>query len=295
MYPKLTRAIVKTILYADIFDYPLTAVEIWKWLIGFRIKNKELRIKNIKNIREQEGYYFLEGRERLVDLRKEKEKWSQEKLKIAQKIGRLLKFIPTVKLVGITGALAANNAKKEDDIDLFIVTSKDLLWTTRFLSTLLVEITGKRRHPGETSVNNKICLNMFVDENHLAISQKEQDLFSAHEVLQMKLIWDRDDTYQRFMQKNSWAKKYLPNVWYEVIKKLEIKKLRVKNYYFPNYLLTQLLNYLEFFLKKFQLWYMENRRTKEVIKDGIIRFHPHDAREWVMREYKNRKDKYHFN
>jgi len=52
--------------------------------------------------------------------------------------------------------------------------------------------------------------------------------------------------------------------------------------------IVKLLNLVETSLKKFQLWYMRNRRTTEVIKNGVIRFHPEDARVWVMEKYKER-------
>ncbi len=293
MPQNIKKAILKTLCYADVFDYPLKEKEIGEWLIG--TKNKEQRTKNkignIKIIQHKNGYYFLKGREEIVNLRKEREMWSRDKLKIAKKAASFLKLIPTVKLVGVTGALAVENAKENDDIDLFIITSKGLLWTTRLLTTLLTEIKGMRRHPQELNVNNKICLNMFADENHLEIPKKEQDLFSAHEVAQMKLLWDRDDTYQRFLQANNWVRKYLPNSYQELVLKENDKDTSdggEATTSTPPRWRKQEAPMVEEIAKRFQLWYMRNRRTSEVIKDGIIRFHPQDAREWVMEKYKKR-------
>lgn len=42
-----------------------------------------------------------------------------------------------------------------------------------------------------------------------------------------------------------------------------------------------------------QLKYMAPRRTTEVIEFGRIRFHPQDAREWVLQEYQRRLKKLH--
>jgi len=33
---------------------------------------------------------------------------------------------------------------------------------------------------------------------------------------------------------------------------------------------------------------MQSRRTTEVVEPGRIRFHPQDARKWVLKEYKER-------
>ena len=51
-------------------------------------------------------------------------------------------------------------------------------------------------------------------------------------------------------------------------------------------------NLLERFLRSFKLWYMQNRRTTEIISSGIIRFHPRDARQWVLQSYKRKSKIY---
>lgn len=281
MTPHLEKAIFNTISYADIFDYPLTLAEIEKRLIG--VRSLRSGRKKLKLIQEKDGFYFLRGREHIISLRKKREVWSQEKNRIAGKVISLLRYIPTIKLIGISGALAHNNVKKDDDIDLFIITSAGTLWTTRFLATLLTDFLGVRRHPSDTAYNNKICLNMFLDENYLPLPQKERDLFSAYEVIQTKPLFDRGGTYQRFLEKNKWVKKYLPNAL-KVMRILGYKDIerRKKS---PNILISQFINIVEIFLKKFQLWYMQKRRTKEVIQTGMIRFHPHDARKWILKKY----------
>lgn len=292
-----SRAILKTLIYADLFDYPLTEEEIWKRVIkvkspqhqsvwGRRQTEVKSTIKNLKLIQEKDGLYFLKEREKIVALRQRRKKWSEEKLKIAKKIASFLRFIPTIKLIGITGALAIDNVKEDDDIDLFVVTSQGLLWTTRFLATFLTEVTGRRRHPGETNVADKICLNMFVDEDHLSVPSFERDLFSAHEVVQMKPLYDKGDTYQKFLQANLWVKDYLPNAYDSI--KYQVLSIKYENKSLLHCYITTLLNLAEIFLKKFQLWYMKKRRTTEVIADGIIRFHPQDARKWVLKKYNQR-------
>lgn len=37
-----------------------------------------------------------------------------------------------------------------------------------------------------------------------------------------------------------------------------------------------------------QLKYMQPRRTTEIIEPGRIRFHPQDARKWVLKKYQAR-------
>ena len=226
---KLQKAILKTLSYADVFDYPLTLAELRRWLITnskLKIQNSnlsrearsysagQLKIQNLIHegkVQEFAGFYFPKNRKEIIDLRKKREKWSQVKLKIALKVARWLKLIPFIKMVAVTGNLAMNNSDKEDDIDLLIIASENRLWLTRFLTVLLVELVARRRRPGDKDVEDKICLNMFLDEDHLEIPEKEQDLFSAHEVCQLKPIWSKDNVYQEFITQNQWYQKFLPN------------------------------------------------------------------------------------
>jgi len=45
---------------------------------------------------------------------------------------------------------------------------------------------------------------------------------------------------------------------------------------------------LETLARWLQLKYMAPRRTTEVIEAGRIRFHPQDARKWVLAEYQKK-------
>ncbi len=56
-------------------------------------------------------------------------------------------------------------------------------------------------------------------------------------------------------------------------------------------MVQRILTQLEALAQKAQLRYMNPRRTSEVIKPGRIRFHPQDAREWVLKEYQARLKK----
>ena len=302
----LKKAIFKTLSYADIFNYPLKKDEIYRFLIADKKVSHQLFNKAFREIKEERkwvgargGFYFLKGCEKVFSLREAREGWSRKKLKIAKRVANFLKTIPTVKMIAVTGALAMGNSKKEDDIDLLVVTENGRIWATRFLVTILVEAFAKRRRPKDRNVADKICLNMFLDEEHLEVPKNERDLFTAHEVVQLKPLWDRDTTYQKFLAANQWVKKFLPNA----IIQIKNKKLKIKITYqnlkiFDKFCILAchfafcILNFafVEELLKRFQLYYMKKRRTTEVISDGVIRFHPRDARVWVLKEYQKRVD-----
>lgn len=284
----LQKAILSTVCYADIFDYPLTEREIWRFLIGKTTRLSKFRealkvlVKN-KSLFQKENFYYKKGRAILASKRKERAKVAINKIRVANRISRFLAYIPTVRLVGLSGALSMNNAPKEDDIDLFIITSPGTMWTTRLLCVFLLDVFRLRRKPGEIHFNNKICLNMLMEYPLLSLPRNERDLYSAHEVAQLKPLINKSRTYELFLQKNKWAKKYLPHAF-------TLPKLNTSNaveWWSRGFQAVEVLS------KKLQLWYMQKRRTNEVINNGILKFHPQDARKKTLAEYQKRLIQFH--
>ena len=177
-----------------------------------------------------------------------------------------------------------DNAKGDDDIDVCVITSSGTIWISRLLTVFILELFGIRRRPSDTKVAGKVCANMFLDENHLGLPVKERDLFAAHEVLQMKPLAWRGDTYKKFLKENEWVERFLPNAF-----KLNLShKIKVQSSV-SNFIVS-LLRCFELPAKALQLKYMQKRRSGEVIRDGYVRFHPQDARGWVMKKYKRTLD-----
>jgi len=210
---KIQTAVLQTLAYADVFDYPLTIEELQKFLIGQKADSQSLKktLKALEKVSSKGNYFFLRNKAKNINQREKRKKWSQKKWLLAQKVASWLRIIPWIKMVAVTGNLAMDNADRDDDIDLLIITSERRLWLTRLFTNFLVEIVANRRRPGDKEVKDKICLNMFLDENHLRIPVKEQNLFTAHEVCQLKPLWVKDQIYQKFIQENLWSRKFLPN------------------------------------------------------------------------------------
>ena len=279
----LSSAILSVLAYHDIFDYPLESFEICDLLIkkkaGKILIERELeRLRVMGKVSESDRYFFLKNREKIARIRKLRTKYSQKKLKRAAFFAGLLKVIPSVKLVAVSGALSMRNSRRSDDIDLVVVTSKGLLWTTRFLANVFL-LPFKRDTAGQ-KISDRACLNMFLDKSALSI--KDHNIYTAHEICQMKLIWDRDNTYRKFIRANSWIREYLPN-WLPSSDILDHRseKKRLPN---TNYLLSTVEN----LLKNFRLRYMKNKLTTERISSTQLFFHPRDTRDWIVSEYGSR-------
>lgn len=285
----MEKAILKTIIYADIFDYPLKAVEIHKWLIGekaiFQQIEKALERLNQKSkVKNQKDYFFLPNRGGLVRKRQIREKQSKRFLLKAKFSAWFLKIIPWVKLVGISGGLALNNADKKDDIDLFIITAKNRLWLSRILVIFILDflrIRRKAKMNGKQAAG-KLCVNILMEEDKL--EQSSKDIYVAHEVLQMKILWQRDGIYSKYLADNGWVFKFLPN-WI-TSERLMIKDLRLKKDHkslIVNHKST--LDYIENIAKWFQLRIMIKPKGMERIEDGALYFHPNDIRPQVLKAF----------
>lgn len=277
----MEKAILKTLIYGDIFDYPLTLREIHKWLIGKKVELRQIEKKyRVSSIEYRGKFHFLKGRSNIVRKRLQRQKQSRIYLRKAKIISWILKLIPWIKLVGISGGLSMENAGKKDDIDLILITSKNRLWISRLLALFILQLTGQRRKATHSikQAAGKICLNILLEEDKL--EQKKKNLYTAHEVLQMKVLWQRDGVYSKYLEDNSWAFKYLPN-WMSQYGVSSIKYRGNKKTH------GSIVDLLENLAKKIQLKIMQKIQGQERIEDGALYFHPKDYGYEVLTRYAN--------
>lgn len=287
----LKDRVLATLAYSDIFDYPLTFDEIFQNLIFKKTSKASLerildQLLKKRKILKFGQFYQLKRPLNLAKKRNLYAKFAAKKLKRAKSAAKILSFIPTVKLIGVSGAVAVENTSANDDIDFFVITSKNLLWTTRFFCNLFLDIFGLRRRPGDKKITDKICLNMFVAEDALKLSPT--DIYLAHEILQMKPVFVRGNTYQKFIQNNDWVFKFLPN-WATDVKRQTTNHKR--KYHKKALVVKPLATVCENFLKNFQLKLMSARRTTEKISDTKLFFHPEDVHYKVLTEFARRLKK----
>jgi len=297
MESEIRQSILKTVLYSDIFDYPTTAAQIWKYLISSRKIEREdfdKVLKNIKGpIKEQEGWYFLSGRENLIKKRLRRRKESQRKIAQAYKTASILSIIPTVLLIGVSGGTSMHNADKNDDIDFFIIARENTIWQTRFFSVLALTLLRRYRKRSLRIVADKICLNMLVDESGLTFPEDRQDLYTAHEIVQMKPIFNKHKTYEKFILANKWVENFLPNSIMINDKgfssRAEVERMKSKQQQVAT---AYLLFAVEFLVKEIQLWYIKRHVTLETVSNEMLAFHPSDYKIKVMQAYEARLKKY---
>lgn len=263
----LTAEEAFSIFYHNIFDYPLAYSEIVRWTPKNPPK-KQVKIE-FKN-----GFYFISGREGLIYRREVRKRHSRKKIKIAEKASKIMSFIPFIKMVGTTGSVAMNNATEDSDIDLIVVTEQGRLWTSRLIAYVLLNLLGfGLRIPKKTTQKDKLCLNIWLDENNLTW-KKERNYYTAHEILQVKPLVSKNNMYERWLFKNRWVFEFWPNA---VVDKKSIKSKttysKLNN------------NFIEKIAYKIQLSYMQRKITREIVKPGYAFFHPKNLSRTIVKKY----------
>ncbi|HSN76746.1 MAG TPA: hypothetical protein VL334_16865 [Anaerolineae bacterium] len=199
----LQQAILQTLVYADLFDYPLTPNEVVRYLgvsaepatILEQLDQSAARGMLVRH----NGYVALPGRDGLFALRARREQVAASQWPVARRYAHWLALTPFVRMVAVTGTLAVNNVEAADDIDLFIVTRPGRLWLCRALVILLVRLAAL--------AGDELCPNYFLSEQRLAFD--DRTLFAAREVTQMAPLYG-PDVYWRIRQLNAWVGDFLP-------------------------------------------------------------------------------------
>ncbi|NDJ59925.1 MAG: hypothetical protein GYB67_02300 [Chloroflexi bacterium] len=201
-------AILRTVLYADVFDFPMTCREIHHFLIADHpislaavaqtlAASQPLRAR----LQQIDGYVVRAGRADLLAQRRQREQASAHLWPQALIYGVWLARLPFVRMVALTGALAMHNAADtHDDLDYVIVTAAHRVWLARACAVLLVRVARLR--------GVIICPNYVLAED--ALAQDCQDLYIAHEVAQMVPLYGHD-RYRALRQCNGWVDAHLPN------------------------------------------------------------------------------------
>jgi len=191
----LEKAIKKTVEYAAKFESNINKKEIGQRLISKKVfleKEIEDGISKIK-------------------IRNKKNKWKSIKFKKAKDLADLIRIrFKDILFLGISGSVATGHPKKNDDIDILIITKADTLWKNR-LGLRWWVYKNKIPHRGfnKKEVADQFCFNLWLDEKSLKLPQDKQNLRNAVDLILLKPLINREKIYERFVRKNDWAKRYV--------------------------------------------------------------------------------------
>lgn len=199
---KLLHSVHHTLAYADVFEYPLTAPEVYRYLTSTKATIAEVTraLSDRSLFSRTEEFFTLPGREEIVETRKRRAQVAARLWSKAARYGRIIARLPFVRMVAVTGSLAMNNTDEGKDVDFMIVTAPNHLWTSRALALLIARIA---RLEGIC-----LCPNYLVTTT--ALELKERSLYVAHELAQMVPL-SGTEIYDETCRLNDWIYDYLPN------------------------------------------------------------------------------------
>lgn len=308
----LQKTVLSTIAYFDLFDFPLTAHETWKYCI----KRDEADIGYLEvlqaledlirthNIETLFGFYFLPSRKEIVEKRRERYVLAESKFKKAKRIIAFLALIPHVRMIGVINTLSYSNARDESDIDIMIVTDLGSIWLVRFIAVSFLRSFNLR--PTKDTRKNKICLNFLITSNALnlyTVSQKPKDLHFAHIITHLVPVYNDRSAYQNFITQNSWTKDIFPNlipympaerrsvalgIFSRILKKFV--ELIISG---PIKVLLEKIAYLiqSSIMPEILLKESKKSGNNVVLKDSLLKFHINDKRFFYNRLFEQMNDK----
>jgi len=304
------RAIIETISYFDVFDYPLTREEIFRWL--WRPKKGNVkpervhisldRLCKIGKIEHRESYYFLPGKSSLVEQRKKSVPIVAEKLAIARRAARIARFVPFFRALFVCNTVASSAAKQESDIDVFIVIKKGRMWIARALTTFLLGLFRLRRSGNR--IANKICLSFYVTDDRLDISGitiDMPDIYLMYWIDQLIPIYDPDDLHKTIREENKWVKGYLPHALlpYDMIARYRVMNAKfqkgIKRFFevawkgaYGDFLESQVKGMQKKKMKTNVGSAQGEENTHVIVEDTMLKFHENDRRDYFRKQWKER-------
>lgn len=219
------ESILKTLVYFDIFHYPLTREEILRFL------DKEVSPAALEEWLQHligrglvfrfSDFYSIQNNPLLAHRRREGNLRAERLLEKAHRIGNFLYKFPYVRAIGVSGSLSKNFADERSDIDFFIITQTNRLWIARTLMHLFKKLTFL------TGRQHMYCMNYYIDEQALALDDK--NIFTAIE-LKTVLPVSGEKSMHAFFAANPWAQQWLPACPYRMQQTTETSSSSVKTF-----------------------------------------------------------------
>ena len=273
----LKKAIIKTLKYSSIFNYPLTVNEIFKYLITIKsydlaqIKQELQRLSTQNTIYTYNSLYSYKK----IDKRHFNNKTKSLKnfklvKKQTQKDLSFLTKLFFIKFIGLTGSVAAKDLSGFYDIDLFFITQKNFVWITRLVVVIFLKLKRVYKNP--------YCPNIYISE--VSLNWYLKNVYIANEIARLKIVYNKNNTFQKFLQKNIWITNYLANMRFFISK---------KRFFYTSSIISLLAFPLEYTFYLIEYLYMKPKISTEQVSLTKIIFLKKDYKNKILNTYKRLK------
>ena len=205
MKPIAPRDLQQVLHYFSFFNHALSAHEILRYIAvpaSLDTVKEGLRLLASEGIvYEKQGWYALDPES--PELRLKHEQLNKKRLNLARRVGRFIALFPFVRGVYLSGSLSKSGVQsKEDDLDFFILTASNRVWTAKFFLIVFKKIFL-------LNSEKYFCINLLMDENQLSLAKRNR--YTATEVVSLVSLKNVHGLEQ-FLAANHWVKEYFPNV-----------------------------------------------------------------------------------
>lgn len=280
----LERDCYRVVAYFDIFHYPVTAFEVWKWLYAptqpwtFCDVMTALRESTAlrSQVHEYRGFYGLGDVAVNVADRQERFLDALRKYRRLMRVLQYLARLPHVEGIAVCNSLAFHHTTAESDIDLFLITQPRRVWTVRFLA--VAAMAAMRLRPGEAR-QDPVCCSFFVDHDLLPMAGlkiAEDDPYLAMWHATLTPLVDRGHVFARLRAENAWVSVVLPHA---PPTRRPIIHRRTIRWQLPGSLVAEetLRTFQERRLNA-QVTRLKNKDSRVVVNNKMLKFHENDRR-----------------
>ncbi len=312
----LDLAIVRTLAWFSLFEYPLTSFEIWKWLKDPVRKYSFFELESLletsvwlrERLVEKVGFWTLKSQsiEIFVASRQARFLNAAKKYKKLRLAARYFSLFPFVRAVFACNNLAWHNTTSLSDIDLFIVVKPGTIWTSRLLLVLPFAFLKKRpiQNPFSPTLHHSplrkgfegqattpplhhsdnldpFCFSFFTTEDNLNFKNlllPDSDPYFAYWLASLVPIFDRGNLSSKISRDNIWLKESLPNSFSSATH----SEISLRNF------CLGFFSHLSFFESWFsqlqqkllpcEIKDVANLDSKVIINDRMLKFHTNDRR-----------------
>ncbi len=307
----LEQSIVRTLCWFSVYEYPVTQFEIWKWLLEpgrsfdlceiYKALNESEWLK--ERVDYSGGYYSIKNEFNMEVCLNERKVRFLDSVKKYRKLKRAAMFfssLSSVRAVAAVNTLSMWNTTVKSDIDLYIITKPNSIWSSRFWVVLPFLFFGKRPHAhvenGSESFEQEdsFCFSFFSSRNSLQMDELSldgKDYYLAHWAKSIVPIFDKDKSFEEFEKENKWVDVFFPNA-----------SLRSAHHIHEPQNIPSLIRHVGLFESFFrsiqrhrfpsQIRDLANVDSRVVINDDMLKFHENDRRDLYRGKYMQRLAKH---
>ncbi len=286
----LEQSLFRQLAYFAYFQFPLTALELWKWSDAPNITVLEVEevLLNSSWLRLQgcssdQGFFALGDAAKWRSERLFRVTDALRKSRQTSRFAKLASRLPWVKMIAVCNSLAFSFTNHESDIDLFVVTERGKIWSTRLI--LAGALALMRARPGERT-KDPVCLSFFVADDRLDLSSVKigsEDPYLMYWIATLSPLVDRSDVFARLRAANGWMRPDIPRAQ-GVCRAQAYTNCTVRT--LPNIFgFERVAERVQRARFPLMLRRMMNADTRVVVTDSMLKFHHNDRRQDILESY----------